>query len=204
MLAQPDQRVEPVFGRLGPQVGEPAGGRLGERRVEDVGERGALPQREGFGEQLGRAGVPARGQLTAAVGGEPFEPLGVDVGGRQREPVAARPGFDRHRQRLAQPRDQRLQGVRGVGRRSGAPEPVDERVGRDRAPGVQREPGQEHAEAGAADVDRGAVVLRRTQRAQQRNAHAHQLSRLSLRAGAEPPRRADGSGDYPDKYDVTR
>ena len=70
------------------------------------------------------------------------------------QPVAARlRDHQLARQHPAQPRDQRLQGVGGVLRRD-LPQAVDERGGADGPPGVQREPGQQPAQADAGQAAR--------------------------------------------------
>ena len=171
MSSQPDVGLEAVFEGFGAQFLEPRRGCLRERGVEDVPERGAAPECQRLGEQLGRVRVTSGAELTPSVRGESLEAIHVDVGRVDGQPVATGTGFDRPWQDFPQPRHQRLQRVRRVGGRLGTPQAVDQRVGRDDPSGVEREPGDEHAQPGTADVGRRALVPHDPHGAQQRDAH---------------------------------
>jgi len=179
--------VEPVFEGAGTQFVPAVRGGMGERRVEDVGQRVPLPQHERAAERTGRFGVVARGQLTTSTRDEDFEPVGVDV---RLDPVTTGRGIDRPAgspKRFAEPRYQGLERVGRVRRRLVAPQSADQRFHRNRTPGVEREAGQEHAQADTADVDRRAVVPLCPDRAQQRYSHETSFPE----SAAAVPSRAD-------------
>jgi len=90
---------------------------------------------------------------VASLSDEAFEPDGIDGAGFHRQPVAARMALDHPlRQRLAQPGNQALQGIRRVGGRLLAPDPVDERRLRDDAPRLEGEDDQQGTQPGTWHV----------------------------------------------------
>jgi hypothetical protein len=145
----------------------PAGrGRAREGQFDDVGQRGPAPERQRVAEQAVRLRRARRPRL----GEQPVELQRVDRARLDGQPVAA--GLGDHelaRHRPAQPRHQRLQGVGRVLRR-GLPQPVDERGGADGAPGVEREPGQQPAQAHAGQA------ARPVDGAQHADPHGHQCA----------------------------
>ena len=132
--------------------------RRGGRReavVDEVRERRPAPQGQRLAQQLALAlGIGA----GAGVGDETLEVIRVDL---HVEPVAARRGRDQAAvaERAPQPRDERLQGVHLVGREVLLPQRVDEPAGAHRASRLEREAGQQRAQAAAADGDRAPVEL---------------------------------------------
>ena len=143
-VAVADLRFEPILhdGQVQPLES-------GDRRVErwTVGQIDILhgrpaPQREGLTQP---AHVPCT-LVVAGPTGEAFEPYGVDGVGFHHQPVAACLAVDQPvRQRLPQPGDQALQGIRRVGGRVLTPDPVDERRLRYDAPGLESEGDQQGA-----------------------------------------------------------
>jgi hypothetical protein len=95
----------------------------------------------------------------------------VDVVGVEREQVAGGPGLD-GQAGAAQPGDQGLQGVRGLGGWFVTPDAVDEPAGGDDPAGVEREDDQERAQARAGDRHGGSVVGPHTEGAEHRDTHA--------------------------------
>jgi energy-coupling factor transporter ATP-binding protein EcfA2 len=96
------------------------------------------PQAHGFAQQPDSPGTPH----LASLSDEALEPHGIHSIGVHRQPVAACLPLDQpFRQRLAQPGNQTLQGVRRVGRRVLTPDPIDERRLRDYAICFEREGG---------------------------------------------------------------
>ncbi len=89
---------------------------------------------------------------------EALEPHGVDSVGFHPQPVAVRLPLDQtFRQRLPQPGNQALQGIRRVGRRALTPNPVDEPRLRDCVTWIEREGDQQPAQPGARHVGEDAV-----------------------------------------------
>jgi hypothetical protein len=97
-----------------------------------------------------------------AAGGESFEPVDVNVLAGDGQPVAGGMGLDSRAvtgfETAPQARHQRLQGVRGIGGWSLTPEAVDQRVDGYDLARLERQTGQQHAQPGAAEVDRGSVL----------------------------------------------
>ena len=121
----------------------------------DVLHGRTAPQREGLAQQP----YPPRILVIAGLADEAFEPHGVDSVGFHRQPVAVRLPLDRpFRQRLPQPGNQALQGIRRVGGRALTPDPVDERRLRDYVTWFEREGDQQPAQPGARHVGEDAVV----------------------------------------------
>jgi hypothetical protein len=127
----------------------PAGDRgARERLVREVREGGAPPQRQGVGEEVG-AFLVVRG--GAGPCGERREPARVHRFARHREQITGgamkhRLGGSGAREHPAQAGDQGLQGARGVGRRGGAPQLVDQPVGGDHLPGRRQQIRQQSAD----------------------------------------------------------
>ncbi len=169
-VAEADLRVEPVLHGGQAQPFEP-----GDRRVErrtvlqtDVLHGRAAPQREG----LAQPPHPVWVRVVAGMGDEAFEPHGVDGVGRHPQPVAVRLPLDPPvRQRLPQPRNQTLQGIRRVGGRLFTPDPVDERRLRDRVTRFEGEGDQQPAQPGARHVGWDAVVGANLERSQHPDLH---------------------------------
>jgi hypothetical protein len=90
---------------------------------------------------------------------EAFEPHRVDSVGFHPQPVAVRLPLDQpFRQRLPQPENQALQGIRRIGGRALTPDPVDERRLRDCVTWFEREGDQQPAQPVARHVGEDAVV----------------------------------------------
>ena len=148
-----------------------------------------------------------RPSASRACGDEAFEPHGVDRVGRHRQPVAVRLPLDRSvRQRLAQPGDQALQGVRRVGGRVLAPDPVDERRLRDHVTRRERESDQQPAQPGARHVGEDAVVRAHLEWSQHPDLHPADFATgggprppLPTRRASRPPRLSPEplTGPYP-------
>ena len=175
-MAEADLRFEPILHRRQAQPLEP-----GDRRVErravlqtDVLHGRTAPQGEGLAQQP----HPPRILLVAGLTDEAFEPQGVDGVGFHRQPVAARLPLDQPvRQRLPQPGNQALQGVRRVGGRVLTPDPVDERRLRDDAARFEREGDQQRAQPGARHVGQDAVVRANLERSKHPDLHSPILPR---------------------------
>ena len=156
-MAKADFRVEPVLHGGQPQSFEP-----GDRRVErgallqpDVLHSRAAPQSECLAEQPG----PLRIRVGAGLADEPFKPRGVDIVRGDPQPVAVCLSLDQPvRQCLAQPGSEPLQGIHRVGRRTLAPDPVDERRLRDYVTRFERERDQQPAQPSARHLRDDAVV----------------------------------------------
>ena len=141
-------------------------GRAREGQFDDVGQRGPAPERKRIAEQAVRLRRARRPRL----GEQPVELQRVDRARVDGQPVAA--GLGDHelaRHRPAQPRDQCLQGVGRVLRR-GVPQAVDEHGAADGPPGVEREPGQQPAQAHAGQA------ARPVDGAQHADPHGHQCA----------------------------
>lgn len=131
---------EPILHRRQAEPLEPS-----HRRVErftvaqpDVLHGRTAPQAHGFAQQPDSPGIPH----LASLSDEALEPRGIHSIGVHRQPVAACLPLDQpFRQRLAQPGNLTLQGVRRVGRRVLTPDPIDERRLRDYAICFEREGG---------------------------------------------------------------
>src|SRR5262249_52018528 len=110
--------------------------------------------------------------VVASAGNEPFEPYGVDGVGFDPQPVAVRLSLDRPvRQCLPQSRNQTLQGIRGVGRRVLAPNPVDERRLRDGVTWFEGKGDQQRAQPGARHIGGAAVVRANLERSEHPDLH---------------------------------
>ena len=173
-VAEREVGRDAVGQRRQPQIVQPRRGGRGEAVVDEVGERRSAPQRQRLAQQLAGARVVAAGAGGAAVGDQALEALRVDL---HVEPVAAGRGRDEPAvaERPAQPRDERLQGVHLVGREVLLPQRVDQLAGRDRAPGLEREAGQQRAQAAAADGD-GAPVELHLERPEHADDHARTVA----------------------------
>jgi hypothetical protein len=102
----------------------------------------------------------AGGEPAPALGDEPLEPVRVDLLGIERQLVAA---LARHHdpvapERLAQPRDLDLDRLRSAGRRSLAPELVDQPIGAERLVAVEQEKDEERALPAPAQRDHPALL----------------------------------------------
>ena len=155
-VAESDLGIEPILQGSQAQPLEPRDRRIkrGAVRQADVLHGRAAPQGEGLAQQR----YPPR-ILGAGLADEAFEPHGVDGVGFQPQPVAVRLPLDQPvRQRLAQPGNQALQGVRRFGGRVLTPDPVDERRLRNCATRFEREGDQQPAQPGTRHVGEDAVV----------------------------------------------
>src|SRR5262249_42290878 len=134
----------------------------GDRRVKrltllqtDVLHGRTAPQCEG----LAQPPYPPWILVIAGMGDEAFEPHGVDSVGFHPQPVAIRLPLDRpFRQRLPQPGNQAVQGIRRVGGRVFTPDPVDERRLRDCVTWFEGKGDQQSAQPGARHVGEDAVI----------------------------------------------
>jgi hypothetical protein len=163
--AQPQRQPGALVDGVGAAPVEPGRRRAREGQLDDVGQRGPAPERQRVAEEAVRLRRARRPRL----GDQRVERHRVDRAGLDRQPVAAGLGDHQLAQRPAQPRDQRLQGVGRV-LRWGLPQPVDERSGADRPPGVEREPGQQPAQAHAGQA------VRPVDGAQHADPHGHQCA----------------------------
>ena len=128
-------------------------------RIGELGQRLAAAQAEG----LAQGG---RRRLHLAVGGQPLslrdqllEADDVDLAGSGGQGIAGFGGEDRRwPEGTAQLADLRLQGVGRVRRLPVAPQHVDQPVGADRLPPLQRQQGQQGPLLGAADRHRHAPI----------------------------------------------
>ena len=127
LLAGPGGQVglDAVLQGVLAQVVQARGGRPGEGGRGRVGKGRSPPQGQGLGQQLpGPLGVAA--QPFVAGPGQGLEADGVDGLGGHVQPVAARLRLQHARQQPPQTRDQRLEGVGGLGRRPLVPDGVDQ------------------------------------------------------------------------------
>ena len=141
---------------------------LGERLVGDIGQGGAAPQRESALERAGGLLRAAGGELAATLGDELLEPVRVDPLTIERQPIAAlvrdHDSFPLgatpvgRGQRLAQPRDLHIQRLARTGRRSLAPQVVDEPIDAQCLVDVEEQEHQQHALPAAAQCDDPTLV----------------------------------------------
>ena len=121
----------------------------------DVLHGRTTPQCKGLAQQP----YPLRVLVFAGLADEAFEPHRVHCAGFHPQPVAVRLPLDRaFRQRLPQPGNEALQGVRRVGGRALTPDPVDERGLRDCVTWLESEGGQQPAQPGARHVGEDTTV----------------------------------------------
>lgn len=144
-----------VSGRQGAGGATPGGGEAEGVPAGDVGggvrggpgvdQRLSTSQGEGLGVRPCRGSELSGGLRGVAPDDRGPQPVRVDVARRQHQPVARRLLHDRGGvpERAPQPRDERLQRVGGLGRRSVRPDRVDELVVADPAARVDREPAQQ-------------------------------------------------------------
>ena len=153
-------------------------------RIGELGQRLAAPQAEGLAQR-------GRRRRHLAVGGQPLslrdqllEADDVDLVGSGGQGIAGFGGEDRRRpEGTAQLADLRLQGVGRVRRLPVAPQHVDQPVGADRLPPLQRQQGQQGPLLGAADRHRHATI-HRFELAEQPD--LHDLHRTALARAASP------------------
>ena len=156
-VAEADLRLEPILHRTQSQPLESS-----HRRVEccavvqrDILQGRTAPQTQGLAELSCSPGLILLASLTH----EAFEPHGVDGVGFHRQAVAAVLSLDHAlRQRLPQPGDQALQGVRRVGGRVLTPDPVDQRGPGNEASRLECEGDQQRAQTSARNVGHDTVV----------------------------------------------
>ncbi len=182
--------LDPLLDDDGPQFLEPRDLRLRERLVDEVGEGWPTPERERLAERgLRGLGVVSL-QRAPALLGEAREAMDVDVIRGELEHVPRRTGRDHGPERLAELRDVDLDGVRSrVGRVAG-PERVDEAVGGDDAPEVEREHAEERSRLGAPETGGNAIALRldRAEEAQRDRLRACRASSVHLCSSPGVPR----------------
>lgn len=158
--ACPQLRVEVFLLGGGAQLVQPARGELGERCGGQVGQGRTAPQCERGGQRVGGGLGFARRQFAPAPAERFLEAERIDVLGPHAQPVSTRRQLDHPRIRHgpAQPGDQRLQRTRRIDRRLGAPQSVDQAIDGHRAPTLQRQPRQQHAQPQTTDSDRLPVI----------------------------------------------
>ena len=144
---QPQVRVGERLGGGHPQLVEPVGLGVDDRDVRDVGDARVralpLPPRQRRLQEDGGVGVGAAGEGAAAVVHLGDERVGVHRDQLPVDDVAAAALRDRvAAQHLAQPRHERVHGVRA---RPAAPHVLDEPLGRDRHAARDEDPGQHRA-----------------------------------------------------------
>ena len=150
--------VQPRLVRLEPPLLEPLGLET-EAGVEDVGERPSPPEADGGPEERDGAHGVVGSQRTGSLAGELLEPMRVDF---LRGEVEHIPGLLPPQPRaVAEPpphlRDVHLHRVgRARGRR--LPEELDQPLGRNHPPRVERQGGDESALLPGRDRDRAAVL----------------------------------------------
>ena len=155
---------------------EPVGRGVRPRLAAGVGQRRAAPERQRLGEQPAAAGRVAV-QLRRPASASRSNSVASTSRRVDGQPVAGRHRLDRRaRQRPAQPGDQRLQRVDLVGRRRVAPEVGDQGVHADRPARLEREPGEQRTQPGAADLDRPAVVVGHQEGPEDRYPHGSTLT----------------------------
>ena len=159
MPAELEVCVDALGERLQAQLGEAQRRRLRERLAPELGERLAAPQRQGAREERCpscevRLDPCALGQVLEA----------PEIGCHRAQGVAGGARLDRRRsERLAQRGHVRLQDLRRARRGRLAPEGSDQGVGRQHAPGVEQQAGEERAGLTARHLDR---TLERSQHAE--------------------------------------
>ena len=135
MPAEGEVGVDAIFECRQPLLLESRDLRSSERLLGKVGESGASPELQRAPEVRCRS----VGRFVLRLLDEALEAADVHLFGRGSEEVARRARHDRVlAERLPQPRDVHLERLRRGGGRPLAPEPVDERVGRDDVPGLRR------------------------------------------------------------------
>ena len=152
MLPEREVGVDPPLDRQQVQLLEARDRRLRERLVGEIGERGPAPERERLAQQLGgRGGIGRAGLLDEALEAVDVELLGVEPERRSRaRRVTRQRGAGA--ERLAQPRDARLERRRTLLRRLARPQLLDQPVRRDDLVRVE----EQEARAGCAAAGRAA------------------------------------------------
>jgi hypothetical protein len=113
-----------------------------ERRLRHVSKRRPVPQVECLAQRLGGGGQLARGELVPPGGGEPLEPVRVDIVRVDRQPVTRRmelhqrAGSALFPQQGAEPGDLGLDRVRRTARRVVAVQTVDQPLHTDHVAGI--------------------------------------------------------------------
>jgi hypothetical protein len=171
-----EQGGQPGGGRLGPTHGQLGVGEVGHGLDREVGQPGRDGRRRGHDRGLGVGpvapqvhGLAERGrrgrrvagtQVVPAGGGEVLELQRVHVGRVHVQPVAARGVRDGvgRAEGPAQPRDEGLQGVGGIGRRVLGPDRVDQDAGLDGAPSGERQPGHQGLQPRAGNGQGGGAT----------------------------------------------
>ena len=196
MLTQGQLRRDAILQRAQAQLLKTS--RVGdrERLPSDVGQRRTPPQVEPTAERDDRLPVPPGDQVRVPFGGKALKAQRVHLVRRHRHQVAGRSGHQlpagsRRLQRPPQPRHQRLQGVRRVGRQARLlPQQVDQPLGRHHPPRLQRQHGDQESQPPAGHLDHAALALD-LQRSQQADLHL---------AVTLPPPPASRSTSHPPKH----
>ena len=170
VAAQRQFRLGQQLQRRDALLDEPRDLALGERLEGQIRQRAPAPERQRLLEHRRRPRRAARGQLAAALPDQALEPVRVDALGIEPELVAVLAGLDLPAapERAAQPRDVDLHGLGGRGRRTLAPQLVDQPVAAERLAGVQEQHRQQRPLPGAADGHHAVAVddLERTEDAE--------------------------------------
>ena len=162
---------------------------LEERLRGEVCERGPPPQRERVSQERRRL----RGRGRSGLLDEPLEAKQVELigGDLQEVPVLTRDDRLARRNRLAQAGDVVLERVRRRPRRAGAPELVDQAVGRDHLVRMREQDREERPLACAAECEPAPVVCN-LQRAEDPELHvvagSSARAQWSLSGSAHPPK----------------
>ena len=171
--AQGQVSIDPVFEGGQPQLRQPGDRGRRERGVRDIGQRRAAPLAQRLGQQRRGLGQAPVGQRAAPRTHLLLEGPRVYAVGVHHEPVTGR--AELHgvpADRAAQPRDQRLHRVRGVGRRLTVPQVLGQPLDRDRPAVGDGEPDQQGAQPGPADGQQGPGVVTDLQRSQDADPHS--------------------------------
>jgi len=165
--------VDPVFEGGQPQLRQPGDRGRRERGVRDIGQRRAAPLAERPGQQRRGLRQAPIGQRTAPRAHLLLEDARVYANLVHHEPVTGR--AELHgvpAGRAAQPRDQRLHRVGGVGRPLTVPQVLGQPLHRDRPAVGDGEPDQQGAQPGPADGQQGPGVVTDLQRPQDADPHS--------------------------------
>ncbi len=156
---------------------------IGEAGIGELAQWVPAPQLERLGESGRRRLDVALAKEPPARGHQSFETDCVDVVGIDGEGIAGLAGENRRRpERAPQLTDLCLQSIGWVGRLPVFPQGVDEVVGRDRPPPVQRQESQQSSLLGAADLHRLAR-LQHLELAEEPDLHVRHGTTIELPGG---------------------
>ena len=169
--AECEVSLEPLLDRAQPHLLQPRDLRLRELLVRQVRQRCPAPERKRIAQLRGRA----LGGGTARLGHELLEAGEVQLGRIDVQNVARRASHEPVvPDRLSQPGDVDLNGLGGRERRRGAPQRIDQTIGRHHLVRVQQQHGQDRTLLRAAQGER-ALVPRHLKRAENAEVHALQV-----------------------------